>query len=148
MRYCMAAGLTAIVLAACVDAPQRGAPPIYNDKDVPEFLPVTRSIDEIAGYPDELLRRRRVGNVTLVYSVSANGRAVNIRAVGESSAEFVPVAIRLLQSTCCSIPRNWAESGGPMLRRQLRIIYNLTCMPKMESPRSSEVVVITATCLR
>jgi outer membrane biosynthesis protein TonB len=146
MRHHVTAGVAAVFLAACASAPQSKGAVTYNEKDVPLILRPGRETDRLTWYPDDQRRLHHVGNVTLVYSVSAEGRAVDVRAVGDSTPEFVPSATQLLQSLRFSIPRNWVARVGPSLRRQFHVAYNLECMPKAVA--GADTVVITGSCLR
>jgi hypothetical protein len=147
MRRCLVAGVVATLLLARVGSPRDVSVVTYNDKDAPELLRPGREFDRLRWYfPPDQQRLRHVGDVTLVYSVSADGRAVDIRSVGQSTPEFVPAATMVLERLRFSIPRNWVAAGGPSLRRIFRVVYNLDCMPKAIA--GADTVVITANCPR
>jgi len=140
MRYLLPLGFGLLLLSGCAAPPQRAQPDSYNGDGLPL---ISRPPPVYQYFPEKQARLRHVGAVVLEYSVSANGRPEDIRAVDPSSAEFVTSATRLVEFLRFKNPPNWVEQGGPTRRLRLQIVYNVTGLPPAKQAPGVETIVVT-----
>ena len=71
------------------------------------------------------VREGKQGIVSLAYSVDANGHPIHITLVLPLADSLNSAAADMLRHTTFDVPSSWVASGGPKLRYQYRVQYNL-----------------------